>query len=527
MLLAQEVSKGQVEAGSRITDLGGKLDTRSQVACDYLGQPPPGATPQVFARGIVSTDHLEHSAPAFSPDGNEVFWSLWRWPDKGEPQVIMTMRRESGTWSVPTVAPFSGKFVDGGPVFSPDGKRLYFGSADAAPPPSGGSRVYDIVYVEKTGNGWSERRSLGLLTVFPELKSVSGPSFTRNGTLYFTGYTPGPLNDYGIYRTELANGEYAKPELLPRSINLPPFLNWTPFIAPDESYLLFSSDRRDPSRGDGDLYISRLADGSWTDPVSLGEPINTDRMERFPMLSRDGQYLFFTRWTPDHDHDVYWVDARSVLPIQMAQSSISRPVSASAPSRPGSTAPSPAIVSSSRPVPAESTLSLDHCIVAGNKAAGLRSVPKTRGRGLVKVNKVNLNQCRLIQNGGYGLGGDGITVANSILYSNGDMQIKGNNLYVSYSDVQGGFAGQESIDTDPLFAAAGTWTDPNTYTLGDYHLKSQVGHWNLRTCTWVLDDTTNAGNPSAAFDREPVPHGSRANLGAYGGTAEASRTPAE
>jgi L-ascorbate metabolism protein UlaG (beta-lactamase superfamily) len=47
---------------------------------DYLGQTPPGDTPLVFARGIVSTDDLEHSAPAFSPDGNEVFWFVNRRP---------------------------------------------------------------------------------------------------------------------------------------------------------------------------------------------------------------------------------------------------------------------------------------------------------------------------------------------------------------------------------------------------------------------------------------------------------------
>ena len=125
------------------------------------------------------------------------------------------------------------------------------------------------------------------------------PTIARNGSLYFGAYTPGPLNDYGIYRAELVNGEYAKPELLPRSINLPPFLNWTPFLAPDESYLLFSSNRRDPEHDGGDLYVSRrLADGSWTDPVSLGEPVNTDRQERLPVLSNDGKYLFFTRPTP-------------------------------------------------------------------------------------------------------------------------------------------------------------------------------------------------------------------------------------
>jgi hypothetical protein len=53
----------------------------------------------------------------------------------------------------------------------------------------------------------------------------------------------------------------------------------------------------------------RQPDGSWTVTIGLGEPINTKEMERFPAVSPDGKYLFFTRDTPAHDEDVYWVSA--------------------------------------------------------------------------------------------------------------------------------------------------------------------------------------------------------------------------
>ena len=139
------------------------------------------------------------------------------------------------------------------------------------------------------------------------------PRVTSNGTLYFIGYAADTKSNHGIYRAELINGEYAKPELLPRSINLPPFLNWAPFIAPDESYLLFSSNRTGSLDEYGDLYISRRQpDGSWTDPVALGEPVNSPMQEVFPGLSPDGKYLFFCRYTPGRKNDVYWVDAASI-----------------------------------------------------------------------------------------------------------------------------------------------------------------------------------------------------------------------
>ena len=120
----------------------------------------------------------------------------------------------------------------------------------------------------------------------------------------------GPFNGIGIYRAEFINGEYTEPKPLPSSINKADFLNWTPFIAPDESYLLFSSNCQDPDNDWGDLYISlRLADGSWTNPANLGEAVNSPGQERFPMLSPDGKYLFFTRPTAEYHQDVFWVSA--------------------------------------------------------------------------------------------------------------------------------------------------------------------------------------------------------------------------
>src|ERR1035437_2249004 len=127
--------------------------------------------------------------------------------------------------------------------------------------------------------------------------------------------------------TELINGEYAKPHLLPRSINLPPFLNWTPFIAPDESYIIFSSSRRTSADERGDLYICfHKEDGNWTDPVSLGPSVNTNLQERFPVVSPDGKYLFFSRWTPDHDEDVFWMSSKIIDDIK-EKPNVANPIS--------------------------------------------------------------------------------------------------------------------------------------------------------------------------------------------------------
>lgn len=91
---------------------------------------------------------------------------------------------------------------------------------------------------------------------------------------------------------------------------------------------------------------------------------------------------------------------------------------------------------------------------------------------------------------------------------------------ICFNDIQGGWEGQGNIDIDPAFV-----DPPND----DYHLKSQAGHWDSAQGTWVTDDVTSpcidAGDPGADVGDEPPLNGSRINMGAYGGTTQASKTP--
>lgn len=77
--------------------------------------------------------------------------------------------------------------------------------------------------------------------------------------------------------------------------------------------------------------------------------------------------------------------------------------------------------------------------------------------------------------------------------------------------------GTGCIAKDPCFADAAN---------GDFHLKSAAGRWN--GTTWVKDTVTSpcidAGEASVAYANEPSPNGNRANMGAYGNTAEASKS---
>ncbi|MBN1973844.1 MAG: hypothetical protein JW787_09420 [Sedimentisphaerales bacterium] len=114
-----------------------------------------------------------------------------------------------------------------------------------------------------------------------------------------------------------------------------------------------------------------------------------------------------------------------------------------------------------------------------------------------------------------------IVVQNSIVWGNDSQNIYIDDAVyeypVRYSNVQGDYEGQYNISIDPCFASPST---------GDYHLKSRYGRYNPVQKTWILDTAhsacIDAGDPQNAIGPEPFPHGKRINMGAYGGTEQAS-----
>jgi hypothetical protein len=299
----------------------------------YLDQKLPGLIPEIFAPEIVSTELHEHSFPSFSLEGDHILWTSYFLDDFGFPSNVISTKIVNGQWTKPEffkALKFEHSIY---PFFSYDGNQIYFTSKSVAIGDELSFGGYDIWYIEKTENGWTTARNAG-----PEINSEYNELYatlTKGGTLYFLGQIDPQENTRGIYRSEFKNGKYQKAKLLPDNINSE-YLDWTPFIAQDESYLLFSS-HREGGYGDGDIYISfRKNDETWTDPVNLGPTINgVNSQERFPYVSPDNKYLFFGSNNLDKDlesdsirnleyyrekmnnpmnswNDIYWVDAKII-----------------------------------------------------------------------------------------------------------------------------------------------------------------------------------------------------------------------
>ena len=118
--------------------------------------------------------------------------------------------------------------------------------------------------------------------------------------------------------SRLKDGKREEPKLLGKNINSG---KWTahPFIAPDESYLIWDSERVN-GYGDSDLYISyRQQDGSWGTAINLGAKVNTDGTESGAYVSPDGKYLFFNRPISKNNSGIHWVDAQIIETLRPKQ----------------------------------------------------------------------------------------------------------------------------------------------------------------------------------------------------------------
>jgi len=256
----------------------------------YFGEKPPGLIPVEFAPEIVSPEGLFEGGN-FSPDMKEFYFS--RKNGKYKKRTFFVIRYENNRWGHESETAIKW------PKFSEDGTMIYGGKE----------------YRERTKSGWSEPKSQGEF-----LKDQAhGISLSSNGTYYF-GFREKEGTEYGSIRySRLINGKHENPVKMGTEINTGTWIAH-PFIAPNESYLMWDVVRED-GNGQADLYISfRHKDGSWGKAINMGPQINTAFQESSPKVTHDGKYLFFTRgeWKTKKDGSTYyvgkkyWVDAKII-----------------------------------------------------------------------------------------------------------------------------------------------------------------------------------------------------------------------
>lgn len=266
---------------------------------EYLGEEPPGIHPKIFAPGTISTDASE-GCISFANDGSFVLIGRYRDGKNG----IFYSEINNGLLSEPAMPSFSILGMDADFMLAPDGRTLFFASGRAKSSTASPTEDHQIWKTEKTASGWTEPALLPA----PINSSAhdSFPCLSSNEAFYFFSSREGGYGKRDIYRCVLDKRGVSEFENLGKPINSP-YHEVDPFIARDESLLIFCSDRPG-GYGGCDFYICfQQPDNSWTAPLNMGPEINSPGEEYIPYISPDKRFFFFTS-NKTGNREVYWVD---------------------------------------------------------------------------------------------------------------------------------------------------------------------------------------------------------------------------
>lgn len=165
----------------------------------YFGQKIPQAEPLLFAPGIISLEGvMVHDTPVFSTDGKEIYWG--EFSTNPNHTSIKYSKLVNNIWIRPALVPFSSlnSYGDGCPFIMPGGEILYFSSfrALAKGGESGRERIW---YVKRKENGWGEPKPAEQVVNTMDLHWQTSISANRN--LFFS-------TEQGIMRSRFINGKY-------------------------------------------------------------------------------------------------------------------------------------------------------------------------------------------------------------------------------------------------------------------------------------------------------------------------------
>lgn len=226
-----------------------------------------------------------------SPDGHKLYFTrrLVSGDSKDEQFFYSQLERDS-TWSIAIDlgTPINTTGDEGALALSPDGQYLFF-SACSRPDGFGSCDLYVSRLVGKV---WQTPVNLGPVINTPGWESQ--PSFSPDGrTLYFVSTRKGGFGNSDIWIAKLnKNGRWSKP------VNAGGIINTSeaergPFIHPDGVTLYYSS-KGHPGMGEGDIFYSRLEESTWSKPINVGYPINTEEDEVTMIVDNEGHYAYYS-----------------------------------------------------------------------------------------------------------------------------------------------------------------------------------------------------------------------------------------
>jgi tetratricopeptide (TPR) repeat protein len=199
--------------------------------------------------------------------------------------VYISRRIDDSVWSAPKgIASINTKGHDASIAISPDGQMLFIFFSNE-------KNEGDIMVSKLEGNEFGKPKPLNK-NINSEFWEGSCSISADGRYLYFASERPGGQGGRDIWVSELVNGDWGP------AVNLGPNLNTptdddAPFIHPDGITLFFSS-KGHASIGGYDIMFSVKRDNEWTEPKSMGLPLNTTEDDRYYVINSRGDKGFFS-----------------------------------------------------------------------------------------------------------------------------------------------------------------------------------------------------------------------------------------
>lgn len=272
----------------------------------YFMNKVTGDKPEVFAPFLFNfkTHHI-HCAPVFNPEMDEMFISVY--VNNEMPQRIFHLRKVNGVWQKPELAPFSGKYQDGGPTLSPDGKTIYFYSRRPENKNEAELEQAQIWFAKKVDNKWGKA---ALLKLPKEIGLAFYPNhFSSNGVFYFMSKVAN--RDYDMFQSVIEDNIIKDIKRLSEPFNMKGLIEGGAVTDPTNTFLVFHAYNR-YGNGEDLLHISKKQkDGSWSTPKKMSKNFNQSH-GRFGGFTPNGKFFFFSSYR-NGDEQIFWVSSKVLM----------------------------------------------------------------------------------------------------------------------------------------------------------------------------------------------------------------------
>lgn len=284
----------------------GKYLVQNKVIADIENLGSPINTSELEAVPVITADE---SIMIFTYSGTKSLGGKVNESLKPDPNghygqdVYKSARNADGTWGTPEpISSINTEGNDAAIALSPDGQNLFTFRSD--------NKNSGDIYVSKLQNNeFSKPEPLNANINTPEYWEGSCSVSADGKFLYFSSERPGGSGGRDIWVSEMVNGDWAP------AVNLGPKVNTSydddaPFIHPDGITLFFSS-KGHKSIGGYDIMFTIREDQGWTEPKSMGIPLNTTGDDNFYVLNSKGDRGYFSSYrsgpNSKGERDIYTV----------------------------------------------------------------------------------------------------------------------------------------------------------------------------------------------------------------------------